>query len=288
MFGPSLGYECVAIHAAPQCSCKPNRNLANQPRLAHQAGLSPRAKLPWSDKDVSFRSRAIMCLVSVKEDHDDYEVPARVVRRDRRRSPPRTTRVSRAYYEEQPRPTYVIQQPPQPPPVIAYAPPFEQHDHHDHHSHYDPPPPPPAPPSERHSHAGRSHAGTSHAGPQYVEVSPASRSSSSSSSSSSDGGRSKTTSRSRATGARSEYHMREKEYLHERRSPHGPPGHKDEYETYRYVQPPGNASRPRGSGNLDPRSSQIEDPRASRSSYNKREKIVVEDGFGGRTREYRR
>lgn len=82
--------------------------------------------------------------------------------------------------------------------------------------------------------------------------------------------------------------MREKEYLHERRSPHGPPGHKDEYETYRYVQPPGNSSRPRGSGNLDPRSSQIEDPRASRSSYNRREKIVVEDGFGGRTREYRR
>ncbi|KAI5206482.1 hypothetical protein E4T39_02527 [Aureobasidium subglaciale] len=212
-----------------------------------------------------------MCLVSVKEDHDDYAVPARVVRRDRRRSPPRTTRVSRAYYEEPPRtqePTYIIQQSPQPPPqVIAYSPPFEQHDHHDHHTHYDPPPPPPpAPASERHSHVG----------PQYVEVTPSSRSSSTSSSSSDDG-RSKTTSHSRATGPRSEYHLREKEHIRERRS-HDRPPRKDEYDTYRYVQPP------HGGGNLGPRSSQIDDPRASRSSYNRRD-IVVE---GGREREYRR
>lgn len=214
-----------------------------------------------------------MCLVSVKEDHDDYAVPARVVRRERRRSPPRTTRVSRAYYEESPRPqgqTYIIQQPPQPPPpVIAYAPPSE---HHDHQSHYDMPPPPPSVhPSERHSHAG----------PQYVEVTPSSRSSSSSSSSS-DGGRSKTTSRSRATGPQSEYHLREKEYLRERRSPHHH-AQKEEYDTYRYVQPP-RSSGHRSSGHLGPRSSQIDDPHASRSSYNTRE-IVIESG---REREYRR
>lgn len=212
-----------------------------------------------------------MCLVSVKEDPDEYAVPARVVRRERRRSPLRTTRVSRAYYEEAPRPqerTYIIQQPPQPPPVIAYAPPFEQHDHHDHHSHYDPsPPPPPAPASERHSHAG----------PQYVEVTPSSRSSSSSSSSS-DGGRSKTTHRSRATGPQSEYHLREKEFLRERR---GPQHHsnKDNYETYRYVQPP-RSSGLRSSGNLGPRSSHIEDPHASRSSYHARD-IVIESGRQG-------
>ncbi|KAG9605654.1 hypothetical protein KCU77_g5195, partial [Aureobasidium melanogenum] len=211
-----------------------------------------------------------MCLVSVKEDHDDYAVPARVVRRERRRSPPRTTRVSRAYYEDAPRPqerTYIIQQQP-PPPVIEYAPPSE---HSDHRSHHDPPPPPPsAPASERHSHAG----------PQYVEVTPSSRSSSSSSSS--DGSRSKTTSRSRATGSRSEYHLREKEYWRERRSPHHH-AQKEEYDTYRYVQPP-HSSGHRSSGNLGPRSSQVEDPRASRSSYNTRE-IVIESG---REREYRR
>jgi hypothetical protein len=215
-----------------------------------------------------------MCLVSVKEDHDDYAVPARVVKRDRRRSPPRTTRVSRAYYEDSQRPqerTYIIQQPSQPPPIVTYAPPFEQHDHQDHHSHYDPPPPPPpAPASERHSRAS----------PQYVEVTPSSRSSSSSSSSS-DGGRSKTTSRSRATGPQSEYHLREKETLRERRSPHHP-ANKEDYETYRYVQPP-RSSDHRSSGNLGPRGSHIDDPRASRSSYNARE-IVVESG---RQREYR-
>jgi hypothetical protein len=215
-----------------------------------------------------------MCLVSVKEDHDEYAVPARVVRRDRHRSPPRTTRVSRAYYENPPRPqerTYIIQQPPQPPPVIAYAPPSEHHDHNDHHSHYDPPPPPPpAPASERHSHAGH----------QYVEVTPSSRSSSSSSSSS-DSGRSKTTSRSRATGPQSEYHLREKEILRERRGPNHY-ANKEDYETYRYVQPP-RSSGHRSSGNIGPRSSHIDDPRASRSSYNTRE-IVVESG---RQREYR-
>ncbi|KAH0347120.1 hypothetical protein KCU81_g3777, partial [Aureobasidium melanogenum] len=211
-----------------------------------------------------------MCLVSVKEDHDDYAVPARVVRRERRHSPPRTTRVSRTYYEEAPRPqerTYIIQQPAQPPPVIEYAPPpSEHHDHHN--SHYDAPPPPPSVhASERHSHAG----------PQYVEVTPSSRSSSSSSSS--DGDRSKTTSRSKATGSRSEYHLREKEYVRERRSPHHH-GQKEDYDTYRYVQPP-RVSGHRSSGNLGPRSSQIDDPRTSRSSYN----IVIESG---REREYRR
>lgn len=202
-----------------------------------------------------------MCLVSVKEDHDDYAVPARIVRRERRRSPPRTTRVSRAYYEEAPRPhgqTYIIQQPPQPPPpVIAYAPPSEHHDQ--------PPPPPSVHESERHSHAG----------PQYVEVTPSSRPSSSSSSSS-DGGRSKTTSRSRATGgSRSEYHLREKEYLRESKSPHYHT-QKGEYDTYRYVQPP-RGSGHRSSGNLGPRSSQIDDIRTSRSSYNTRE-VVTESG----------
>jgi hypothetical protein len=213
----------------------------------------------------------IMCLVSVKED-DDYAVPARVVKRDRRRSPPRTTRVSRAYYEEPQRPqerTYIIQQPPQPPPIITYAP--SQHDHSDHHSHYDPPAPPP-PASERHSH---------HAGPQYVEVTPSSRSSSSSSSSSSDDHRSKTTSRSRATGPQSEYHLREKEVVRERRSPHHY-ANKEDYATYQYVQPP-RSSGHRSSGNLGPRSSHIDDPHASRSSYNARD-IVVESS---RQREYR-
>jgi hypothetical protein len=210
-----------------------------------------------------------MCLVSVKED-DDYAVPARVVKRDRRRSPPRT-RVSRAYYEEPQRPqerTYIIQQPPQPPPIITYAP--SQHDHSDHHGHYDPPPRPP-PASERHSHAG----------PQYVEVTPSSRSSSSSSSSSSDDRRSKTTSRSRATGPQSEYHLREKEVVRERRSPHHY-ANKEDYATYQYVQPP-RSSGHRSSGNLGHRGSHIDDPRASRSSYNARD-IVVESSRQG---EYR-
>jgi hypothetical protein len=212
-----------------------------------------------------------MCLVSVKEDRDEYAVPARVVKRDSRRSPPRT-RVSRAYYEE-PQPqerTYIIQQPPQPPPVITYAPPFEQHEHSDHHSHHDLPPPPPSA-SERHSH---------HAGPQYVEVTPSSRSSSSSSSSSSDDHRSKTTSRSR-TGPQSEYHLREKEVVRERRSPHHYTN-KDDYATYQYVQPPRSPGH-RSSGNLGHRGSYIDDPRASRSSYNARD-IVVESS---RQREHR-
>jgi hypothetical protein len=228
-----------------------------------------------------------MCLVRVKEE-EDYSVPARVVRRDRRRSPTRTNRVSRAYYEESPRAqerTYIIQQPPPPPaPVIAYAP-----AENDHHSHYEPPPPPPSHPRSHAPSEHRSHAPSerhSHAGPQYVEVSPASRSSStSSSSSSSDDRRSKATSRSKATGPQSEYHLREKEYIRERRSPHEHVPRKEDYDTYRYVQPPGSTGH-RRSGNLDSRTSQIDDPRASRSSYNRRD-VVIEDSHGGRTREYR-
>lgn len=204
-----------------------------------------------------------MCLIRVKEE-DDYSVPARVVHRERRRSPPRTTRVSRTYYEEPARSqdrTYVIQQPPPPPPVITYQVPHG-HDHY----HHSPAPPPPQPASSSH-----------HTVPQFVEVSPATNSSSSSSSSSSsDGRRSKKTSHSKTTGPRSEYHMHEKEYLREHHHPHRSyeyPPNQERYDTYRYVEPGRSTSRHR-SGNFEPRSSQYDDPHASRSSYNKKEQIV--------------
>lgn len=236
-----------------------------------------------------------MCLIKVKEDEQDYSVPSRVVRRERRRSPPRTTRVSRTYVEER-RPenvsverTYIIPAPPPAPATIYSEPSHHSHRSERAHSQSPPPPPPPAsvgPPASM----SRTH---------FVEVEAASISSSSSSSS--DDARSRTThktaktsktaksSKSKSSAPGSEYHLREKEYRRER--DYGAPP-REEYETYRYVEPPephrhdrGGYGRDRGASHGS-RNSFADDPRASRSSY-RRERMIVENSDGRRTREYR-
>lgn len=221
-----------------------------------------------------------MCLIKVKEE-DDYSVPARVVRRERRRSPPSPRTSARVSHIEPRRQsierTYVIQAPP-PPPVIMEPP------------HYVPsvarprsPPSPPRAPSPEPTHRTQSH---------YVEVSPGSVSSLSSSD---NDVRSKTTSKSRRTAPGSEYHLREREYRRER----GPSPPRDEgYDHYRYVRAPPeresydrgtygrDTSRDRGTS-LGPRGSFVDDPRASRTSY-RRERVIIEENDGRRTKEYRR
>lgn len=216
-----------------------------------------------------------MCLVKVKEE-EDYSVPARVVRRERRRSPPTERRSTRVSYVQPPRQpsierTYIIQ-PPQPPPTIV-EPPRQQV--------YAPPPSPPSAPSVAPEPRSRAH---------YVEVSPASVSSSASSSS--EDVRSKTTSKSRRTAPGSEYHLREREYRRE--SDQSQP-RRDDYEHYRYVRaPPERGSHDqgglgRGSSREGARSSFVDDPRASRTSYKReRERVVVVGNDGRQTREYRR
>lgn len=70
--------------------------------------------------------------------------------------------------------------------------------------------------------------------------------------------------------------MHEREYRRERgfSSPRRP-----EYETYRYVEAPVRRSGSKGG--------YYEGPRASRDSY-RRERMVVEDDYGRRRREYQR
>ena len=223
-----------------------------------------------------------MCFIKVKEE-DDYTVPARVVRRERKTSPPtqrRSTRISHIEPQHQSiERTYVIQAP-------------------------QPPPPPSPPPPPRPTTAARPEpvivvpalSPQPNTRPQthYVEVSPGSVSSASSSD---EHAHQKTTSKSRRSDPQSEYHFREREYRKERG--YSPPG-KDDNNYYRYVRAPpgrglddrgglaGDATR-EGRGNSGTRGSFVDDPRASRTSYRReRERVVVVDNDGRRTREYRR
>ena len=231
-----------------------------------------------------------MCLLKVKEE-PDLSVPARVreVRRVRgySTSPPRSARYSSTRIIEERRPSgYNMTQPdpsPLPPPassVYADLPPA-------------PPAPPPAPGASYSStrieakRSSRAPSVQSRTRSHYVEVEHESDSSSSSSSSSSDGLRSRTTKPHRTsnthkssksqTAAPSEYSEHEREIRRERRysKPRG------EYETYRYVNAPPDYGRS-SSRRVD-----YGDPRASQSSYRERERVVMDDEFGRRRREYR-
>lgn len=202
-----------------------------------------------------------MCLMSVKE--EEAPIPARVrhVRRVVRRSPsppPRDVRITRQSIIEERKPS--------------------------------PPPPPPEQRTSTTVHTEQRHVSRppSSAAPSrstqtnFVEVDH-----DSSSSSSEDDVRSRTTrksSRSKSSRAMpkteppaSEYSVHEREYRRERGYSSPPP--KPEWETYRYVEAPKNRS---GS-----RSGYYEGPRASRDSF-RRERMVIEDDYGRRRREYRR
>ncbi|KAK3718820.1 hypothetical protein LTR37_004736 [Vermiconidia calcicola] len=158
-------------------------------------------------------------------------------------------------------------------------------------------PTPPPPPSAHHSVRRVESRRTSHAPSvhrsHYVEVEQDTSSSSSSSSSSSDDMRSRTThktaktrkssnthrsSKSKATAPASEYSVHEKELRRERA--YSRP--KEEYETYRYVNAPPDVSRSRS------RRDYHDDPRASRGSYARDTRIMIEDDHGRRQIEYRR
>lgn len=210
-----------------------------------------------------------MCLIRVKEE-DDYAVPPRVVRRERRRSPPDARRSSRIAYI-QPRPpsverTYIIQAPP-PPPVVQEPQPEPVE--------VKAPTPPPAPKSVKSVHEPRTQS-------HYVEVSP---DSASSSGTSTEDVRSRTTSKSRHTDARSEYHLREREYRREREQA----GPREEYEHYRYVRAPPERGGYEGRRSIGARGSFADDPKSSRTSYRReRERVVVVGNDGRTTREYRR
>ncbi|KAF1344049.1 hypothetical protein BDV97DRAFT_73273 [Delphinella strobiligena] len=219
-----------------------------------------------------------MCFVKVKDEEEDYSVPARVVRRERRTSPPPTRRPTRASYVAPQQPsverTYIIQAPPPPPPLVVEPPP--------------PPSPPPASVAAQEPPRTQAH---------YVEVLPGSESDSSS-----EDARSRTTSKSRRTKARSEYRLREREYRRE--TGLNPPPTDDQYNHYRYVRaPPEREANDRGGygrelgrdrsrdrrTSLGAKTSFVEDPRASRGSYRReRERVVIVDNDGRQTREYRR
>ncbi|OQO08837.1 hypothetical protein B0A48_05727 [Cryoendolithus antarcticus] len=205
-----------------------------------------------------------MCLLSPKVEQE-YTVPARVTRvrrtsRVSRRSPspPRVTRIRESIIEERrPSPERT---------VVA---------------------PPTLPPSPRASTTLKSERRTSRAPSvrnetHFVEVEHESDSSSSS-----DDVRSRTTShtrktsRSKTTAPVSEYSLHERETRRER--DYGSP--KPEYETYRYVEAPKGGparSRSRGQG-----TSFYDGPRASQDAY-RRERVVTEDEYGRRRREYQR
>lgn len=224
-----------------------------------------------------------MCLVRVPKDEeeDDYYVAPRRVRRERRVSPPSPRHSARISYLEPRRRsierTYIIAQP---------APPAVQEPEPYHFS--NPPTPPPVPELVPETSTRRE--------PQLVEV--IRDDASSSGSSSHDDVRSRKTSKSHKTESRSEHFVREKEFRKERR--YSPP-QPEPYDTYRYVQappPPRDHSRggyagrepSRNRGNsLGVRSPSIDDPRGSRASYRReRERVIVVDDEGRRTREYRR
>lgn len=224
-----------------------------------------------------------MCFIKVKEEEEDYSVPARVVRRERRTSPPPTRRSTRVSYVAPQQPsverTYIIQAPPPPPLVV------------------EPPRPPATVKSPTPPPASVAAPEPPRAQAHYVEVSPASESDSSSESDV----RSRTTSKSRRTEARSEYRVREREY---RRETALNPPTDDQYNHYRYVRaPPERGSNDRGGHGRDlgrdlsrdrrrslgAKTSFVEDPRASRGSYRReRERVVIVDNDGRQTREYRR
>lgn len=223
-----------------------------------------------------------MCLLKVK-DEPDYSVPARVrtVRKSRTYtpSPPRRYSSTRIFEERRPPPPSVHLEPP---PTLPDSPP---------------------PPSAHHSVSRVASRRTSRAPSvhrsHYVEVEHDTSSSSSSSSSSSDDVRSRTThktakthksshthrsSKSKATATApppapaSEYSIHEKELKRERA--YSRP--KEEYETYRYVNAPPDVSRSRS------RRDYHDDPRASRGSYARDTRIMIEDDYGRRQVEYRR
>lgn len=217
-----------------------------------------------------------MCLMNVRE--EEAPIPARVrhVRRVIRRSPSpprRDVRITRQSIIEERKPS----PPPPPPPQPEERSTTTIHTEQRHVSR----PPSAAPSKSRPPSAAPSRSTQTH----FVEVDH--DSSSSSSSSSEEDVRSRTTrksSRSKSSRAKSrteppasEYSVHEREYRRERGYSSPPP--KPEWETYRYVEAPKNRS---GS-----RSGYYEGPRASRDSF-RRERMVIEDDYGRRRREYRR
>ncbi|EMC91402.1 hypothetical protein BAUCODRAFT_326863 [Baudoinia panamericana UAMH 10762] len=221
-----------------------------------------------------------MCLIKVKEE-EDYSVPARVKRvtRVQRYEEPPPRMYERHYVEERRPANYAP-----PPPRSERAP-----------STHPPPATSTVAPS---THVGTVRSrGTSRAtsvrAPRshYVEVEDADETSSSSSSSVSEDVRSRATShrthkssRTKATSVAppaSEYsvHEREREIRRER----GYSRPREEYETYRYVDAPPGSRRSHsrvGSGS--------QDARASRDSYRRETKIVIEDDNSRRRLDYRR
>lgn len=196
-----------------------------------------------------------MCLMSVKE--EEAPIPARVTRRVRRtirRSPsppPREVRITRQSFVEERKPS----PPPEPEHRTSTTIRTEQR-------HVSRPPSSAAPSRSTQTH--------------FVEVDH-------DSSSSEDDVRSRSTRKSsrskpRTEAPASEYSIHEREFRRERgySSPRPP---RQEYETYRYVEAPKNRSGSRGG--------YYEGPRASRDSF-RRERMVVEDDFGRRRREYQR
>ncbi|KAM0721708.1 hypothetical protein Q7P37_002633 [Cladosporium fusiforme] len=193
-----------------------------------------------------------MCLMSVKE--EEAPVPARVTRSRRvvRRSssPPREVRITRQSYVEERKPS--------PPPQPEHRTSTTIHTERRVPSR---PPPSPAPRTSTQTH--------------FVEVDH-------DSSSSDDDVRSRSTRKSsrskpRTEAPASEYSMHEREIRRERG--YSNPRPKQEYETYRYVEAPKNRSGSRGG--------YYEGPRASRDSF-RRERMIVEDDYGRRRREYQR
>jgi len=255
--------------------------------------------------------RHSMCLIKLKEDGDeDYRVPARVIRR-REASPQRSTGVS--ILEERrpsPRASYSVAVPPSPPssPSIHELRHATTYTKSERAASTRGSPVVKAPLSTR--GGGRARGSGRETRSYYVEV----ENESNSSSSESEDVRSKVSKKSKTTAPstmaksraakseagrseapRSEYDIREKEYIRDRR--YSPAAQsierRDEQDTYRYIDAPRTDRSKRqsreGSRDYGPRMSYGDDPRGSRTSYRReRERVVVEEADGRRTREYRR
>lgn len=196
-----------------------------------------------------------MCLMSVKE--EEAPVPARVtrVRRVVRRSPsppPREVRITRQSFVEERKPS----PPPQPEHRTSTTIHTEQR-------RVSRPPSSAAPSRSTQTH--------------FVEVDHDSSSSEDDVRSRSTRKSSRSKSKPRTEAPASEYSMHEREFRRERG--YSSPRPKQEYETYRYIEAPKHRSGSRGG--------YYEGPRASRDSF-RRERMVVEDDYGRRRREYQR
>ncbi|QIW99883.1 hypothetical protein AMS68_005401 [Peltaster fructicola] len=195
-----------------------------------------------------------MCLINVKDEEEEY-VPVRVKTVRRISRPPSPVRsIRRTVVERRSESASLGPLPPSiPPPARSEIP----------------------APSVRSERPKSRAPSTRRARSAYVEVDEET-SDSSESSVSRHTSHTRKTSKSRRTAPASEYSVHEKETRRER--DYGRP--REEYETYRYVEPP--RSQGRGSSQ---RNSYYEQPRSSRDDYGRR--VTIEDDYRRSSRQYR-